>query len=232
MNQFRKLSVSLVLPVCLLLGCGDKSGSSDNTEPLPGDSSISAPGVPAPAMQGASTAPNGDAASTPATGETAPPAEGSVSLTPENTTITFVGTHPGDDPKPRTGNFGEFTGSATVAAGQLNSVAVEIQTASLTTEIDGLTNHLKGPDFFNVNDLPTASFKSTSIAPGTDGTVTITGDLTLLGNTKSLSFPATVSTDGSLKLNAEFTIDRTEFGMNYDPAKVEKLVTMKISIGG
>jgi polyisoprenoid-binding protein YceI len=55
--------------------------------------------------------------------------------------------------------------------------------------------------------------------------------LTLLGNTKSISFPATVSTDGGLTLTAKFELDRTKFGMNYGVGKVEKTVTMTIAIG-
>jgi polyisoprenoid-binding protein YceI len=55
--------------------------------------------------------------------------------------------------------------------------------------------------------------------------------LTLLKETKSITFPATVTAGKDLKLNAEFKIDRTTFGMNYGAGKVENEVAMKISIG-
>lgn len=158
-------------------------------------------------------------------------AETIIELTPENTKIEFVGNHTGDDPRPRQGRFEQFSGTAVVVGG-LQSVSVEIETASLKTEIDNLTNHLKNADFFDVNQYPTASFSSTQIEDHGDGTWTITGDLTLLGQTHSITFPATVSTDNGLKLTAEFEIDRTTWGMLYGPDKVEVLVPMTITIDG
>ena len=145
--------------------------------------------------------------------------------------IQFVGVHTDPDkPDPRTGTFGTFTGTATVDGDALTSVNVDIETASLTTEIDKLTAHLKSADFFNVNEYPTAKFASTSIEDAGDGTVNITGDLTLLGETKSITFPATVSTANGLKLDVAFTIDRTEFGMDYGVENVKKEVEMTVKI--
>lgn len=158
-------------------------------------------------------------------------AEGDIPLTPENTRIQFVGTHAGDKPDPRTGTFGKFAGTAKVAGGALTTVSVEIETASLSTEIPKLTDHLKSPDFFEVRQHPKATFQSTGIEDAGDGTVKITGDLTLRGITRSISFPATVSTADGLSLKAEFTVDRTDFGMNYGVDKVEKPVAMTVTVG-
>lgn len=161
--------------------------------------------------------------------ETAGPVE--VTLSPDNTLIQFVGTHVGDKPDPRTGKFGKFKGTAKAADGKLTSVAVTIETASLETEIDKLTNHLKNADFFDVRRHPEAKFTSTKIEYGDDGTAKITGDLTLLDKTKSITFPAKVTVGKDVKLNAEFVIDRLEFGMDYSPDKVHKDVTMTIKVG-
>jgi polyisoprenoid-binding protein YceI len=157
-------------------------------------------------------------------------ADSEVALTSKNTKIEFVCAHEGDKPDPRSGSFGKLTGKAAISGASLASVSVEIETASITTEIDKLTGHLKSADFFDVRQHPKATFKSTKIEAGEDGKVTVTGDLTLLGNTKSISFPATVSTDGGLTLTAKFELDRTKFGMNYGVGKVEKTVTMTIAI--
>jgi polyisoprenoid-binding protein YceI len=155
-----------------------------------------------------------------------------VALTPESTKIQFVGTHSGDKPDPRTGTFGKFTGKAVVEGETLQSLQVDIETASLTTDIEKLTNHLKSPDFFDVRQHPKATFVSTKVEPDGAGKVKITGDLTLLGVKKPISFPATVSTvGGALKLNAEFSIDRTQFNMTYGEGKVEKLVAMTVAVG-
>jgi polyisoprenoid-binding protein YceI len=158
-------------------------------------------------------------------------------LSPENTTIQFVGTHVtedgGPDPNARTGVFTEFSGQAGVdpKSNELKSVSVEIQTKSLQTPIDRLNGHLSGPDFFDVNVYPTAKFESTQIAPATGdaATHTITGDLTLLKTTREISFPATVRIgDDGVSLDATFVLDRTEYGINYDPGRVNKEVTMSV----
>ena len=158
-----------------------------------------------------------------------------VALTPENTKIGFVGSHIVEqkpDPEARVGSFESFTGTATVADGQLVALQVDIDTESITTSQDKLTAHLKNADFFDVLEYPRASFKSTSITAGENGQVTVAGDLTMLKETKSISFPATVSTEGGLKMSANFMIDRSEFGMNFGLEKIEKEVEMTISIGG
>jgi len=158
---------------------------------------------------------------------------GALPLTPKNAKIEFVGTHVGEKPDPRKGGFAEFSGAAVVDGDSLKSISVDIDTGSLFTEIDKLTNHLKTPDFFDVRQYPRASFKSPAIEPAGDGTVNITGDLTLLKVTKSITFPAKVSTKtkDSLSLESKFDIDRTDFGMNFGPDKVEKKVALAISVG-
>jgi len=113
----------------------------------------------------------------------------------------------------------------------LKSVSLEIDTASLFTQFDMLTTHLKSPDFFEVRRFPTAKFESTKIESGSGGNV-ITGKLTLHGVTKEVIFPAKVEvTDAGLKLVSEFTINRLEFGINYDPKKVEDKVALTVVVG-
>jgi polyisoprenoid-binding protein YceI len=157
--------------------------------------------------------------------------ESTVALTPTNTKIQFVGIHTGDKPDPRTGKFSKLTGSAKLADDQLEAIVVEIDTTSLTTEIDKLTTHLKSSDFFDVREHPKAVFKSTSIESGDDGQVLVKGNLTLMGETKPVSFPAKVSMADGLKLEAKFELDRTQFGMNYGVDRVDKMVTMTIAVG-
>ena len=153
-------------------------------------------------------------------------------LTPQNTTIGFVGSHIVEtppDPEARSGTFKEFTGAAVVADGALQSLTVEIDVASLDTGNEKLDNHLKSADFFDVRENPRASFQSTNIAAG-DGNLVIQGDLSLLKAVKPIEFEAEVSTEGGLELQAEFDIDRTEFGMNYGTDKLEKAVRLSVSV--
>ena len=176
----------------------------------------------------------GNANTAEANAATGKPAEGGgteVALSPANTKIQFVGNHTGDDPNPRTGTFEEFSGKAMLSEGALKSLHVDIQTKSVKTEIEKLTNHLKSPDFFDVREHPKATFQSTAIEPGEADKVKITGNLTLLGVTKPISFPATVSTKEGLTLKAAFKIDRTQFGMDYGLEGVEKEVEMTVTVG-
>ena len=159
---------------------------------------------------------------------------GTMSLSPDNTKIQFVGSHLREPPDPRTGVFTSFTGRAEIDpdAKQLKSVTVEILTDSLVTPLDGLNTHLKGPDFFDTREYPTAKFESTSVTPLADGQQTITGNLTLLETTEEISFPATVAVgDNGLTLSAEFPIDRMRFGMDYGPENIHKDVVMTVVVG-
>jgi polyisoprenoid-binding protein YceI len=156
-------------------------------------------------------------------------ADTKVTLTGENTKVTFVGTKP--DGK-HEGGFKALTGTAAVTGDDLTTLKleVEIDMDSTWSDNEKLTGHLKAPDFFSVKDYPKAKFVSTKVTK-TDAGVTVTGDLTLRGKTASISFPATVSAaDGKLKVTSEFTIDRTAFGMDYGQGKVDNKVALKVAV--
>jgi polyisoprenoid-binding protein YceI len=157
-------------------------------------------------------------------------------LSPANTRIEFVGTHAGEKPDPRKGGFEKFTGKLEVdlVAKSLKSISLDIDTESLSTEIPKLTEHLKSPDFFEVREHPKATFESTKIVPSAEspGQLQITGNLTLHGVTKEITAPATVQIGpAGPSLRSELTLDRSEFGMNYSPDKVENKVSLTVVMG-
>ncbi len=159
--------------------------------------------------------------------------DGVATISSDNAKITFVGTHSGDKPDPRTGGFGKFSGKVTIdpATKALTGVTADIDTTSLFTGIEKLTDHLKSADFFEVREHPTAKFESTKITAANTGH-TITGKLTLHGVTKEISFPATVTiTDDGVQLKSEFAINRSEFGMTYGAGKVDDKVSMTVVVG-
>jgi polyisoprenoid-binding protein YceI len=67
-----------------------------------------------------------------------------------------------------------------------SSVQATIDATTLTTSNDKRDQHLKSPDFFNVAESPTLTFKSTKIVRA-DGKQQIVGDLTIRGITKSVT---------------------------------------------
>lgn len=125
------------------------------------------------------------------------------------------------------GGFKSFHGTVSLLGGdaEKSSVTVDIDTDSLYTEPANLVTHLKSKDFFDVPTFPKATFASTSIKKGAEkGTHTVAGNLTLHGVTKGITFPATIkTTPTSADVDAEFTINRKDFGMVY-PGKADDLI--------
>lgn len=159
---------------------------------------------------------------------------GTIPIHPETTSIEFTGTHVGDDPLPRLGGFTNFQGTLEVdeAAGSIKSIVVEFDMHSIWTEFDKLTTHLKNADFLEVEKFPEARFVSTSIEPDGEHTVKITGELTLHGTTREISFPGKYEIDGGhLVLDCRFTIDRTRFGMDQMTSGVEAVVSLEVIVG-
>ena len=86
-----------------------------------------------------------------------------------------------------------------------------------------LVAHLKSADFFDIENHATATFKATS-AENTGGTsYNITGDLTIKGITKPVSFAAEIKEDED-QVNAIATIkvDRTEYDIKFLSGKFFK----------
>lgn len=124
------------------------------------------------------------------------------------------------------GGFNKFTGKAIVDGIELKQVEVTIDMNTIWTDDDKsdtpkLTGHLKSADFFDVENHKEARFISTSIEKGGDGgSHTITGNLTIRGKTKSITFPADVTlADGGLTATAKLKIDRQEWGVHFKGMK-------------
>jgi polyisoprenoid-binding protein YceI len=80
-----------------------------------------------------------------------------------------------------------------------------------------LEGHLKADDFFGTDKFPTSTFVITKVA-GSAANVTVTGNLTIKGITKPLSFPATVAVnaDGTVSaLAGKIIVDRTKYDIRY-----------------
>ncbi len=119
------------------------------------------------------------------------------------------------------GGFKEWDGLAKVnAENGLEKVKFTVDTTSLWSDNDRLTGHLKNDDFFDVEKYPEAKFISSSIKEGVEGeaegTHTVTGDMTIKDQTKTISFPVTAAVDDNLmKIDSEFTLMRFDFGVDF-----------------
>lgn len=104
-----------------------------------------------------------------------------------------------------------------------------------------LLKHLKSEDFLHIALYPEATFTITQVAPITTATpnavtganAQVTGDFTLLGTTKPLTFPAKIDLAGdSMAVEAQFKLDRTQWGMTYaaDPALKNRHIHPEVAI--
>ena len=123
------------------------------------------------------------------------------------------------------GRFNRFDGSLTYdpAAGPAaQAIRVTIDAASLDTNHAERDKHLRGGDFFDVERFPTVTFVSTGFAGGAGGG-TLTGDLTLLGVTRSIAFDVRLIGEGDdpwggyrAGFEGTYVLKRRDFGMAYD----------------
>ena len=139
------------------------------------------------------------------------------------------------------GRFNESSGTFTLDAENPanNRIEVEVKTDSIDTANDARDKHLRSPDFFNTAEFPTMTFTSTSFKKVDDTHFEVTGDFTLHGITKSVTTSAELvgigkGRNGEVRagLEAIFTIDRTEFGMDSMPGPVGTDVELTVSVEG
>lgn len=107
-----------------------------------------------------------------------------------------------------------------------SSIEVSIPAASIRTADDKLDTHLKNADFFDVENFPALTFKSTNIHSTGGRDYAVTGDLTIHGVTKSVTLSvedvSKPSTDPwgnqRIGLSASTKINRKDFGIIWNTA--------------
>lgn len=151
-------------------------------------------------------------------------------ISKDESNLYWRGTKPAGE---HTGTVDITEGKAVVMDGNLTGGMVVIDLNSIENEdLSGdmnarLVGHLKSEDFFHVDEHPVASFTISGItekegveegAPNFE----ITGNLTMRGVTKSITFPAWISVTGNtVKVKTdEFSIDRTLWGVNFKSKSV------------
>lgn len=124
-----------------------------------------------------------------------------------------------------TGHFRGFEGTVHIDRDdpEASSVEFTIQANSIDTANEKRDGHLKSPDFFDVANHPTITFKSTSVKPTGDDVYEVTGDFTMHGVTKSIALPVKVlgeMTDpwGNQRIGFEIeaTLNRKDYGITYN----------------
>ena len=124
------------------------------------------------------------------------------------------------------GIFKDVTGTITIAEDPLqSSVEVIIKAASIDTGVEDRDNHLRSPDFLDVEKYPELTFKSKRIVKHDGSDLVIAGDLTIRGVTKEIELPVEYHGVGTTPWGSEVVgfsasteLDREEFGMTWNAA--------------
>ncbi|MBC1500576.1 polyisoprenoid-binding protein [Listeria weihenstephanensis] len=126
------------------------------------------------------------------------------------------------------GAFKDFSADLTLDPEDLTtaSLAFTVDAASLDTRQAQRDGHLKSPDFFDVDNYPSITFKSTDITSDGDNEYKVTGDLTIREVTKPITLKVEyegTSKDpmsGNMVAGFEGTgkFNRKDFGLNYNAA--------------
>jgi polyisoprenoid-binding protein YceI len=123
------------------------------------------------------------------------------------------------------GGFTEFHGTAQLDGENpaRSSISVIISTASLNTGQNQRDEHLRSPDFLDVETFPEIAFHSTGVEPTSDGDYLVHGDLTICGVTRPVSIEMAFTGSSIDHLQHELAgfegstiISRADFGLTWN----------------
>jgi polyisoprenoid-binding protein YceI len=135
------------------------------------------------------------------------------------------------------GRFDAFSGDITLDQDDPGKCAftMTIKAESIDTNNAKRDEHLRSPDFFNVKQFPVLSFKSTAVK-AVNGGYEVTGDFTMHGVTKSITFPLMGGKKAEFPkgtprtgYTTELTLKRSEFGIDKFPEMLGEDVRIAIS---
>lgn len=123
------------------------------------------------------------------------------------------------------GSFKKFDGSFTASKADFTDAAINfaIDVNSIDTDNDARDKHLKADDFFNAEQFPTATFKSTSFKKVSGNKYKLAGNLTIRNVTKPVTFDVVyggTAKDGYGNTKAGFkattVINRFDYGLKWN----------------
>ncbi|HXQ26190.1 MAG TPA: YceI family protein [Candidatus Acidoferrales bacterium] len=137
------------------------------------------------------------------------------------------------------GDFTKISGTVTLDDQDItkSSVSATIDVTSIDTRVSRRDDDLKSEGFFDAAKFPTMTFQSTKIVKTGDNTLKMTGNLTIKGVTKEVTFDVTgptapISAMGSSRRGVSATgkINRQDFGVSKDPGMVGDDITILLDL--
>jgi polyisoprenoid-binding protein YceI len=121
---------------------------------------------------------------------------------------------------------------------EATEVSVTIDAASVDTFWEARDQHLRGADFLDVDNHPEITFISSSVEQTGEDTATVTGDMTLVGETREVTFEAKLNKLGPNPFNqvptAGFTLTgeivRADFGITYGGDAFAAVIPVVINV--
>ena len=118
-------------------------------------------------------------------------------------------------------------------------LSVTIDAASVDTAWPDRDRHIRSRDFLNVAEYPEITFVSTSVRKTGEATAEVTGDLTMIGQTREVTFTATLNRLAPSPFNpnqtiagfvVEGVIERAQWGMTFGGAAFAQFVPVRIDV--
>lgn len=138
------------------------------------------------------------------------------------------------------GRFDSFKGEFTYDNADVKNskVSIQIDTQSINTNHAERDKHLRSKDFLNVGKFPEARFVSTNITEQ-DGTLLVTGELTLNGTTKAINIESTKVGEGKdpwggyrAGFSGTTQIKMADYGITYDLGSASANVIFELHLEG
>jgi polyisoprenoid-binding protein YceI len=149
---------------------------------------------------------------------------GTWQLDPYHTQVEFAAKHLGM--MTVRGHFADVTSTADIDPDHPESMQVEvtIQAASIKTHNEFRDNDLRSPNFLETDAFPVITFTSTQVRPAGEDRFTVTGDLTIKGNTRPVALEMTKLGEFSdpmmghrIGYSGHAKINRKDFGLTFNP---------------
>lgn len=114
------------------------------------------------------------------------------------------------------------------------SFSVTVDAKTVDTDNGGRDNHLKKPEYFDVEKYPKLSFVSTKITKtNTEGYLYMFGKLTIKGVTKEVSFPfKATAKEGGYLFEGSFKLNRRDFGVGGSSVSMSDNLNVTLSVFG
>lgn len=140
-----------------------------------------------------------------------------------------------------TGTFKDFDGTFSYddKSADASKINVVIQTASIDSNHAERDKHLKSDEFLDVSKYPTSTFTSTKYTPIDENSGTLTGEFTLHGVTKMITFPIEKIGEGKdpwggyrAGFSGQTSLKLTDYGINFDLGPASTHVNLELYIEG